>query len=148
MEGFQEIPGHVTLLLNITNCENNCPGCHSPHLKSDTGEVLSMSILRRELARGPFDCVCFMGEGNDKKALADMIEKIHFMGLSSAVYCGRDISPKEWIDEYGVHPSYLKVGSYKEECGPLNKQTTNQRLYKIEDVCVDITHRFWRKKND
>ena len=40
---------------------------------------------------------------------------------------------------------YVKVGPYKEDLGPLNKRTTNQRLYKMVDgVKIDITERFWK----
>ena len=40
---------------------------------------------------------------------------------------------------------YVKVGPYIEECGPLNKRTTNQRLYKCDKNGnkEDITYRFW-----
>jgi hypothetical protein len=49
---------------------------------------------------------------------------------------------------------YVKVGPYIEMYGPLNKETTNQRLYHIEHFensdaefkIVDITDSFWRKK--
>ena len=47
---------------------------------------------------------------------------------------------------------YLKIGHYDEELGGLDKETTNQRLYKV--ICEDkdgnslhdITPMFWRKK--
>lgn len=32
---FAEIPDETTLAINITNCPNRCPGCHSPHLQRD-----------------------------------------------------------------------------------------------------------------
>ena len=47
---------------------------------------------------------------------------------------------------YGLF-DYVKVGGYKEEYGPLNKETTNQRLYEIgADGIKDITYRFWKKE--
>ena len=40
---------------------------------------------------------------------------------------------------------YYKIGSYKEELGPLNKKTTNQKLYRIiNKQPEDITYRFWK----
>ena len=29
---FQEVPDEVTLAINITNCPNQCPGCHSKNI--------------------------------------------------------------------------------------------------------------------
>ena len=62
-----------------------------------------------------------------------------------AIYSGRD---KVEIEYYGLF-DYVKVGGYKEECGPLNKETTNQRLYEIGiDGIKDITYKFWGKYGD
>ena len=43
---FAEIPGETTLAINIANCPNRCPGCHSPHLQADAGHVLDAPELR------------------------------------------------------------------------------------------------------
>ena len=45
---------------------------------------------------------------------------------------------------------YIKVGPYIEECGGLDKETTNQILYKVEHNhmfgCLEnITSKFWKK---
>lgn len=37
---FAEIPDEVTLAINITGCPYRCPGCHSPHLQTDCGDML------------------------------------------------------------------------------------------------------------
>ena len=42
---FQEVPGEVTLALNISQCPNHCPGCHSPHLQDDIGLPLDEKVL-------------------------------------------------------------------------------------------------------
>ena len=34
---FTEIPNHISLAINISNCQNNCIGCHSPYLKENIG---------------------------------------------------------------------------------------------------------------
>ena len=40
---------------------------------------------------------------------------------------------------------YIKIGPYIEKLGPLNKETTNQRLYKRTDSgWEDITKMFWK----
>ena len=60
---FAEIPDETTLAINITNCPNRCPGCHSPHLQRDGGERLDAETLQRLLDRygRSVTCVCFMG---------------------------------------------------------------------------------------
>ena len=34
---IEEIPDRVTLAVDISNCQGNCIGCHSPFLKTDVG---------------------------------------------------------------------------------------------------------------
>jgi anaerobic ribonucleoside-triphosphate reductase activating protein len=59
--------------------------------------------------------------------------------LETAIYSGRD----EVEDELFEHFDYVKVGSYQADKGPLNKETTNQRLYYHRE---DITSKFWNRK--
>lgn len=68
---FAEIPGETTLAINIANCPNRCPGCHSPHLQADAGHVLDAPELRALLERygRSVTCVCFMG--GDARAAPD-----------------------------------------------------------------------------
>ena len=42
---------------------------------------------------------------------------------------------------------YIKIGPYIRHLGPLNKPTTNQRLYRInsDGTQEDITARFWKR---
>ena len=35
---FQEVPEEVTLAINISNCPNQCPGCHSKYLWENKGK--------------------------------------------------------------------------------------------------------------
>ena len=141
---FEEIPDKVSLALNITNCANNCPGCHSPELALDMGQELTEDTIDRLINENAgANCFLFMGEGRDYKRLLELAmyikEKYPYMAVG--VYSGRD----EVEDEYYKVFDYVKVGPYKEDLGPLNKRTTNQRLYKMVDgVKTDITERFWK----
>ena len=141
---FEEIPDKVSLALNITNCANNCPGCHSPELALDMGQELTEDTIDRLINENAgANCFLFMGEGRDYKRLLELAmyikEKYPYMAVG--VYSGRD----EVEDEYYKVFDYVKVGPYKEDLGPLNKRTTNQRLYKMVDgVKTDITGRFWK----
>ncbi|MCM1079283.1 MAG: anaerobic ribonucleoside-triphosphate reductase activating protein [Bacteroidales bacterium] len=144
---FQEIPDEVTLAINISNCPCRCPGCHSKYLWGDIGDVLTHEVLERMIAKyaQAITCVAFMGGDsaiNDLNDLAIYLKNIH-PNLKIAWYSGKTLIPsslnKECFD-------YIKVGPYIEHLGPLNKTTTNQRLYKKNGKkWSDITSRFWQK---
>ena len=41
---------------------------------------------------------------------------------------------------------FIKLGPYKEEFGPLNSKTTNQRMYRVHNSELeDITNKFWKE---
>jgi len=75
---FQEIPGEVTLALNLSNCPCHCPGCHSPHLAEDIGEPLTEELLDGLIARygAMITCVCFMGGDADPAEVAHWADYI------------------------------------------------------------------------
>ena len=140
---FEEIPDRVSLAVNITNCQNNCIGCHSPELRLNNGEELTEGIIDKLIKENyGIDCFLFMGEGKDRGRLLELAKYIkHNYNLKVAIYSGRnDVE----FDFYEVF-DYIKVGEYKEEFGPLNKDTTNQRLYEItSNSVIDITYKFWK----
>lgn len=144
---FQEIPDEVTLAINISNCPCHCPGCHSRYLWGDTGEELTHRALDRMIAKydGEITCVALMGGDAavcDVNDIALYMKNIH-PALKVAWYSGRTImSPALNRTVF----DYIKVGPYIAHLGPLNKSTTNQRLYKRteRDEWTDITQRFWR----
>ena len=143
---MEEIPGKVTLAISISNCRGNCPGCHSPELRDNIGIPLTPSVIDDLLEKNfGVNCVLFLGEGDDIETLLDL-----------AVYAGNHravalYSGKTEVDKrcYWVF-DYIKVGPYVKELGPLNKPTTNQRLYEIRRhgkgkyEKIDITREFWR----
>lgn len=152
---FEEIPDEVTLAIEITNCPGMCEGCHSPWLREDIGEELTPETLRRLIDenRG-VTCVCFMGEGKDPRALKYLALSVRLRSdypYRTALYSGRNEVEKE----YDTYFDYIKVGPFIPAKGPLNKETTNQRLYKIEErfgtdfdvetIRHDITYKFWKK---
>ncbi len=152
---FQEIPGEVTLALNLSGCPNHCKGCHSPHLQEDTGEELTESVLCALLNRygNAITCVCFMGGDNSPDEVLELAQFVRRRGainraptnattIKTAWYSG-----KSEIYENAQHYfDYIKVGRYIDELGGLNSPTTNQRLYKIsQGIAVDITSVFRQK---
>jgi anaerobic ribonucleoside-triphosphate reductase activating protein len=137
---FEEIPDKITLGVNISNCQNHCKGCHSPFLAKNIGDELTYDVIDKLIKDNyGINCFLFLGEGNDKQLLYDysnyIKEKYH---IDMAVYSGRDTVEQEMFEIF----DYVKVGAYKEEFGPLNKETTNQRLYYHKN---DITNKFWNK---
>lgn len=155
---FEEIPNEVTLALNVTNCQNHCVGCHSPELRDDIGTVLTHDEIDRLIESNyGITCICFMGEGKDVNEMKDIVEHIrekYGHTYKIGVYSGRN-DVEDWYWELF---NYVKIGPYIEEFGPLNKETTNQRLYygspvmsyastlpngKVIYGFMDITNKFW-----
>ena len=141
---LEEIPDRVTLAVDISNCQGNCIGCHSPFLKRDIGEELTHEKIAALIADNfGVNCFLLLGEGKDPEALLRIAEhlRVHHPDLERAVYSGR---PEVEPEIYAAF-DYVKVGPYVAELGPLNERTTNQRLYYHRE---DITARFWRKGID
>ena len=145
---FQEIPDEISLCINISNCPNNCPGCHSAYLKDDIGTPLTYTELMRILKdiRG-ITCVCFMGGDKEPWEIQRLAQFIREKGLKVAWYSGK----QELHEDIRLaNFDYVKLGPYIEELGPLTSRTTNQVMYKIDHLAdrpfvVDITYRFWKK---
>lgn len=143
---FEEIPDEVTLAIEITNCPGHCVGCHSPWLREDIGEELTPETLYELIDKNRgITCVCFMGEGKDPETLKKLAYGIKLRSdypYKTALYSGRE----EVEDGYDDYFDFIKIGPFIPEFGPLNKETTNQRLYEITDEGrKDITNKFWKK---
>lgn len=145
---FQEIPDEISLCINISNCPNNCPGCHSSYLKDNIGIPLTYVELMRILKdiRG-ITCVCFMGGDKEPWEIQRLAQFVKEKGLKVAWYSGKQELHE---DVRLANFDYVKLGPYVEELGPLTSPTTNQIMYKIDHLAdrpfvVDITSRFWKK---
>ena len=152
---FQEIPGEVTLALNLSNCPCHCPGCHSQHLAEDIGEPLTEELLGGLIDRygAMITCVAFMGGDAEPEEVARLAEwvKNHQSPmtnhqLKTAWYSGRQQAPfplGEGRGEASCPFDFVKLGPYIESLGGLKSPTTNQRFYKrTPDGWVDDTVRF------
>lgn len=141
---FEEIPDYISLAINISNCQNRCIGCHSQYLQQNIGTELNENEIDKLVDKNyGINCIVFMGEGNDRVALLHLAQYIKekYKDLKLAIYSGRS----NVEEEYDKLFNFIKTGAYIEEKGPLNKNTTNQRLYKIENgKRIDITSVFWR----
>ena len=111
-----------------------------PELEKALDEMLAQYV-------GEVTCVSFMGGDGDPQRVAQLATYIkeHYKGsFATAWYSGKNDFPE------GFEPAafdYVKIGPYIPERGPLNKETTNQRLYRIkaDGTREDITYRFWKR---
>lgn len=146
---FAEVPDEVTLAINISNCPCQCKGCHSSYLAQDIGTELTFNEVRKLIKKNSgISCIAFMGgdaEPDKVNTLASFITN-HYDSIKVAWYSGRQELSND-IDLYNF--DYIKLGPYKEEFGPLNSRTTNQRFYKVSGrELVDITNKFWKHETE
>lgn len=149
---FAEVPDEVTLAINISNCPCQCKGCHSSYLAQDIGTRLTLNELRKLIKENSgISCVAFMGGDTEPERISIMASFItHHYSLKVAWYSGKQELSKD-IDLGNF--DYIKLGPYKEEFGPLNSRTTNQRFYGVyrrvisglaRYELVDETYKFWK----
>lgn len=143
---FQEIPGEVTLAVNLSNCPNRCKGCHSPYLMEDVGSILDEEALDALVAKygSSVTCLCFMGGDAEPYEVARLAKYLHASTkLKVAWYSGKPaLLPNFPIENF----QFIKIGPYIPEKGSLKEPTTNQRLYRITESGEqqDITYLFWK----
>lgn len=130
---FAEVPDEISLCINITGCPFHCEGCHSPYLhEPDLGSVLDVEKLRELINKNPgITCVCLLGGDLREKQLNKLfgIIKKEFPILKTAWYSGQSqINPD--IDLKNL--DYIKIGPWNQDLGPLNMESSNQRMFKIE----------------
>ena len=145
---FQEIPGEVTLAINLSGCPYRCSSCHSPWLREDVGEALTQDALCGLAKKygNAITCICFMGGDAAPKevdCLANFIKTKVEARIKVGWYSGRNVFPPLC----SLHNfDYVKLGPYIEQLGGLDSKTTNQRLYRIANgKLVDITSVFYSK---
>lgn len=143
--GFAEVPEETSICINISNCPNHCPDCHSKFLWNDAGyelneEVIDDILQSKDAALAT--CFCFMGGDAEPKRVWELSDFIRekYQNIKTAWYSGAasmDINAIQHFD-------YIKIGPYIKEFGSLNLETTNQQLFKIVDgELIDITNKFW-----
>lgn len=147
---FQEIPDEIALCINISNCPNNCPGCHSAYLAEDIGDELTSIKLQELIYKNHgITCVCLMGGDNDPQSINQLAFSIKLRTngqIKVAWYsCKQELSYEIALYNF----DYIKLGPYIAELGPLTSKTTNQVMLKIDhekgkDFVKDITSRFWK----
>lgn len=139
---FREVPNEVTLAINISGCPNNCIGCHSPELREDIGDELSITkIVDMVKGNTSISCIAFMGGDADPEAvfrLCDEVYDAYEGSIRCCWYSGNDEFNKEAMKH---HLYYYKIGHYDANLGPLDKVGTNQKMLKVVDGHIeDLTY--------
>ena len=148
---FQEVPGEVTLAINLSNCPHRCEGCHSPHLRENTGEILDNDTLAGLLEKygNAITCVCFMGGDasprNVEQCSVFLREQTRGR-IKTGWYSGKNSFPEECsLQSF----DYVKLGAYIKNLGGLDSKTTNQRFYRIDNgKMINMTEAFFKVKGD
>lgn len=137
---MREVPDEITLALNLSDCPNNCKGCHSPQLRMPIGTELTFDLIQ-DLIRSNdgITCISFMGGDRypeDVNYLAQLIKSEYCNTIKTCWYSGCD----ELSTKINLHNfDYIKIGSYKEDKGPLDSPSTNQKMYKYSKFFSDFT---------
>ena len=148
---FQEVPGEVTLAVNLSNCPNRCKGCHSTYLQENIGATLDECVLDILLAKygSSITCFCFIGGDADPQAVERLslyIRAASASRLKTAWYSGSQKLPENCsVGSF----DYIKLGEYVERLGGLDSPTTNQRFYRVEkEYMKDETKSFQKNERN
>ena len=145
---FQEVPGEVSLAINLSNCPNNCSECHSPYLQEDTGEILDNDVLTKLLEKygNAITCVCFMGgdaSPQEVEQCSIFLRNKTNGRLKVGWYSGKDKFPEECSLQ---NFDYIKLGAYVKHLGGLHSKTTNQQFFRIDNGrMINMTEMFFKK---
>ncbi len=129
---FQEVPNEISLVLAITGCPRQCPGCHTPKLQDKSyGEILDITTLQsvQKHYADTITCVCIFGGELHIPQLTDIVQQLQYgtpykfcwyNGMAKAeLFSGE-------FDELLQKLDYVKYGPYIAEAGGLDSPTTNQ----------------------
>lgn len=153
---FAEVPLEICLCINLSNCPNHCPACHSKYLWGDIGDELDETVLSELIVKNDgVTCICFMGGDAYPDEVMKLASVVH--NKFSKKVCWYSGRTREFWESTYLFPknysklNYVKFGPYDEKYGSLDKPTTNQRFYEVihngdnGNELIDITNRFWRK---
>lgn len=142
---FQEVPGEVSLAINVTGCPRRCPGCHSEYLQKYFGDLLLESIGDLlDKYEGMITCVCFFGGDQNLNEIKAALKTVKLRSMKTCLYTGADDIND--LSDLLSNLDFLKTGAYMSGLGGLSAPSTNQRFYAIDGgELVDKTYLFWRK---
>lgn len=145
--GFLEIPKEISLNIPFTGCPIHCPNCHSKHnwdlenFPKFTKDIF-YSLLKKY--KNKATTINFLGGDWLQEELLEYLIISHEFFYKTCLYTGQELDKinKNILDNL----DYIKTGAYISQLGGLDKETTNQRFYKIvNNKLIDITKEFRRK---
>lgn len=127
---FREVPNEIARCFSISECGLRCSEWPIPGPQGTCGEPLTPEVMDKLIGDDALDGVnvyAFLGEGDDREALRELLATAHDYGMLTCLYTSSDnISDFEDL----MHLlDYIKIGHYDSELGGLDKETTNQRYY-------------------
>ena len=139
----QDVPDEIALAISFSGCPLHCKGCHSAFTWDPYfGEVFTDEKFTQIIKRNKYaSCVLFYGGEWKLERLLELIKIAKNHNLKVCLYTGLELNQ---VDKQLVQAlDYIKVGPFIEQLGGLNKKTTNQKMYKIEnEKLTDITNKF------
>lgn len=143
---FQEVPNEVSLVFSISGCPHRCPDCHSKYLWKDFGAPMK-EIFYKEFSKyeSYISCVCFMEGTQNIEELKQYSSYARRRGKKVCLYTGSEIYdlPESFTAKY---LDFIKTGPFIKKFGGLDKETTNQRFYRVENgKFVECTNLFRKK---
>lgn len=126
---LQEIPDQLTLALSISGCNLGCKGCHSSETWNNSyGSELTIKVLENLIEKNKhITCVLIYDGFHDVEKLVKIFKTIKSYNLKTALYTGLNSLEPVLVAQL----DYFKLGNYVEELGGLDKEITNQKLYKV-----------------
>lgn len=131
--GFKELPNEVSLIVELSDCENNCKGCHSPHLRGNYGTPVTELYSVISKYEKHITAICFLGHGGElqQDQFTRLLTNTKFLypNIKLGLYSGLD----DLITRFMPYLEYYKVGKYIEEFGGLESPSTNQIMYLLRN---------------
>ena len=142
---FSEMPKHVSVYLQLADCQIRCSGCHSKELWQPTKGIDLSEIKEKILNYKDMgsNMLIIFGDTNNNIELKDF--KVLLKELSDilpiCIFSGSYGYNKELLK----YISYLKLGPYEDDKGGLSSDITNQTMYKVENnKLVDVTKELFK----
>lgn len=130
---LQEVPNEISLAINISGCPYKCKGCHSMYLWDYVGNYLidNMDNLLNKYDN-LISCVCFMGGDQNQDELLCCLHMVKKRELKTCLYTGND-DIESISKEIIKNLDYIKIGRYIEVLGGLDCETTNQKMFDLNN---------------
>lgn len=141
---MNEVPDKIAVYFEIGECQQNCKGCHSPHLhkKTDHLAIEDMEALAENAIDAGANAIVLMGGTTNGIAREHLKMLINNLGGIAPVclYSGSDDLEADLELALETNLTWLKTGSYKKELGGLLNPKTNQRFFRKDYFMSSVNY--------